>query len=77
MITVPMTVSATTATVDMSVGTETPEVPLTMGTKYVMEAIRDYERLENKPKINGVELVGNKFLADLFPDGIIIDGGGA
>ena len=37
----------------------------------------DYENLENKPQINSVELVGNKFLNDLFPDGIIIDGGEA
>lgn len=37
----------------------------------------DYNNLENKPQINSVELIGNKFLNDLFPDGIIIDGGEA
>lgn len=37
----------------------------------------NYEKLENKPQINNVELIGNKFLNDLFPDGIIIDGGEA
>jgi len=38
---------------------------------------RDYERLKNKPQINGVTLIGNLFLSDLFPDGIIINGGDA
>lgn len=38
---------------------------------------RDYNKLENKPRINGITLQGNRFLSDLFPDGIIIDGGGA
>lgn len=37
----------------------------------------NYEKLENKPQINNVELIGNKFLNDLFHDGIIIDGGEA
>ena len=36
---------------------------------------RDYDLLEHKPQINGETLVGNKLLADLFPDGIIINGG--
>lgn len=36
-----------------------------------------YEELPDKPQINGVTLVGNKQLSDLFSDGIIIDGGGA
>jgi hypothetical protein len=39
--------------------------------------IDDYNLLRNKPQINGVELIGNKLLADLFPDGIIVDGGSA
>ena len=34
-----------------------------------------YNELYNKPKINDVELIGNQYLADLFPDGIIINGG--
>ena len=37
--------------------------------------VRDYEKLKNKPSINHVTLVGNLQLADLFPDGIIINGG--
>lgn len=41
------------------------------------ERVKYYENLENKPQINSVTLVGNKFLNDLFPDGIIIDGGEA
>lgn len=38
-------------------------------------SIRDYEKLKNKPQINSVTLIGNLFLNDLFPDGIIINGG--
>jgi hypothetical protein len=49
---------------------------LTEDTPYY-EKESDYEKLKNKPKINNVELVGNRFLADLFQDGIIIDGGEA
>lgn len=41
------------------------------------ERVKYYENLENKPQINSVELIGNKFLNDLFPDGIVIDGGTA
>lgn len=39
--------------------------------------ITDYNHLQNRPRINGVILEGNKILNDLFPDGIIIDGGTA
>lgn len=46
------------------------------GTPYIGGS-SDYEKLANKPKINNVELIGNKLLNDLFPDGIIIDGGTA
>lgn len=37
--------------------------------------VTDYNRLDNKPQINNVALVGNKFLQDLFPDGILINCG--
>ena len=37
--------------------------------------ITDYDKLQSRPKINNVVLTGNKFLRNLFPDGIIIDGG--
>lgn len=37
--------------------------------------MKNYERLTNKPRINGAELVGNKFLGDIFPDGILINCG--
>lgn len=37
----------------------------------------DYNHLYNKPSINNVTLVGNKNMSDLFPDGLIIDGGSA
>ena len=35
----------------------------------------DYNKLNNKPQINNVELIGNISLEDLFPDGLIINGG--
>ena len=38
--------------------------------------VRDYELLENKPQINGVELIGNILLPQLI-SGLIIDGGDA
>ena len=37
----------------------------------------DYNLLRNKPRINGVELSGNKLMNEFFPDGLIIDGGSA
>lgn len=45
------------------------------GTPVINVGTKDYERLINKPQINSVELVGNKFLQDLFPDGILINCG--
>lgn len=39
--------------------------------------LSDYNLLHNKPKINSVELKGNILFSELFPDGMIIDGGGA
>lgn len=46
-----------------------------VGTPVINSGSKDYEKLDNKPQINGVELVGNKFLQDLFPDGILINCG--
>ncbi len=43
------------------------------GTPFI--ETKDYNRLENKPQINNVTLTGNKFLQDLFPDGILINCG--
>ena len=37
--------------------------------------VKDYNILINKPQIEGVELMGNVLLSDLFPEGLIIDGG--
>lgn len=47
------------------------------GTPVIGGTTKDYERLINKPQINGVELIGNKLLQDLFPDGILINCGDA
>lgn len=35
------------------------------GTKIIKEPENDYEKLINKPSINGVELIGNLATADL------------
>ena len=77
MITVPMNVTATAVSVPMGVNAGEQEVPVGMGASYELVEATNYEQLTNKPQINGVELIGNKLLEDLFPDGIIIDGGGA
>ena len=45
------------------------------GTPFINSGTKDYEKLINKPLINNNELIGNKFLKDLFPDGILIDCG--
>ena len=47
------------------------------GDPVIAGGTKDYERLINKPQINGTELIGNKFLQDLFPDGILINCGDA
>ena len=75
MITVPMNVSAATVEIKMGINAGVQDVPIGMGTSYSMTTSTDYELLINKPQICGVELIGNKLLADLFPDGIIINGG--
>lgn len=53
-------------------GTEIPAYPITREEAYLNEIAKsggggttDYEDLENKPQIGGVELSGNKSLADL------------
>ena len=43
----------------------------------VIQPPGDYEKLINKPSMNGVTILGEMILADLFPDGIIVDGGDA
>ena len=51
-IVIPMSVSVSNETFDMGVAS-------------TIEAVKDYERLDNKPSINGVELIGNKTADDL------------
>lgn len=51
-IVIPMDVSVSDETIDME-------------TSMLIEAVTDYERLDNKPSINGVELIGNKTSDDL------------
>ena len=46
-------------------GTAKPSpIPIKVSSDFVFE-IGDYEKLNNKPSINGVELIGNKTSADL------------
>ena len=45
--------------------------------EFVAPVITDYDKLQNRPRINGVVLTGNKLFNDLFPGGFIIDGGNA
>ena len=75
MIAIPMTVSVDNPSIMMDTNASQQEVPLGIEAEYKMVAATDYEQLENKPQINGVTLIGNKLLMDLFPDGIIINGG--
>jgi hypothetical protein len=53
---------------------EDPEIEIQLDAP-VGGGTTDYMALTNKPSISGVVLVGNLTLADLFPQGIIIDGG--
>lgn len=61
---VPMTVSLSEQTVNMSSVSSTNQ-PVNMSTSLTIEAIKNYERLTNKPRINGVELFGDKTAYDL------------
>ena len=36
--------------------------------------VRDYEMLDNKPQLNGIELIGNKTMSEILSAGIILDG---
>lgn len=60
--------------IDFEIGDdrETEFVP---GTPVVEKMIADYEKLENKPQINGREIIGNQSVAYYLQDGLIIDGG--
>lgn len=49
---VPMSVSASTETISMA-------------TSSLIETVKNYERLDNKPSINGVTLIGNKTSEEL------------
>jgi hypothetical protein len=77
MIAIPMTVAANIADVKLSINTGQYMVPVGIGAGYSVEVTSNYELLTNKPQINNVELIGNKFLQDLFPDGILINCGDA
>ena len=52
-------------TVPLKVHTQTQTVPLKVGVRTIKIVNTDYDVLENKPRINGVELVGNKTFEDL------------
>lgn len=62
-IVVPMRVSTTT--VHAGMGVSTTEEHVGMSTSSLIGAIRDYNKLVNKPSINNVELFGNKTAVEL------------
>lgn len=62
-IVVPMSVSVSTEHKAMSVSAS--EEHVNMNVAQIIEVIRDYNRLVNKPMINGFELFGNKTAYDL------------
>ena len=61
---VPMSVSLSDQTVNMASVSNTNE-QVSMSTSLTIEAIKNYERLTNKPQINGVELFGDKSAYEL------------
>ncbi len=52
-------------TVALKVHTQTQTVPLKVGVRTNRIVNTDYDALEHKPRINGVELVGNKTFEEL------------
>lgn len=62
-IVVPMRVTSTEETVPMGITSTQESVHMTPTT--TIEAIRNYQKLTNKPSINGVELFGNKSAYEL------------
>lgn len=51
--------------IPMRVADNNVTVPLRSGETIQPEVNRDYERLDNKPSINGVELIGDRTFEDL------------
>lgn len=62
-IVVPMTVSSSDETVGMSVSSTEETVGMTPSS--IINVVANYERLTNKPRINGVELLGDKSAYEL------------
>lgn len=58
-----MAIEYTPLVVPMSVSTSTETI--NMATSSLIEAVKNYERLDNKPSINGVTLIGNKTSEEL------------
>lgn len=56
--------------------TSRPSEKLNLGNAIPVPA-HDYNELDNKPSINERTLVGNKTVAWLLQDGLILDGGNA
>lgn len=62
-IVIPMTMSTSKETLDMTMSSSKETIDMSMSS--TIEAVRNYERLTNKPKINGVELFGDKTAYEL------------
>lgn len=54
-----------TLTIPLEVSVDEETVPLEVGTEINPVINANYEQLENKPQINGVELNGNKTFEEL------------
>jgi len=62
---------------DMILEMDTGQDDIDLETDVAMVRETDYNELKNKPQMNGVTIQGSMVLVDLFPDGIVIDGGSA
>ena len=62
---------------DMILEMDTGQDDIDLETDVAMARETDYNELKNKPQMNGVTIQGSMVLVDLFPDGIVIDGGSA
>ena len=71
-----LNVNETLANVNLHVEESHSHVPMSVEPVKVVSN-NDYEKLLNKPKINGVTLLGNMETSELFSQGIILDGGDA
>ena len=71
-----LNVNESIASVNLKVDELHSNVPMSVENVRVVTT-SNYEQLLNKPQINGVTLLGDMTSSELFPHGIILDGGDA